>query len=247
MKRDDLVSASTGFAQEFLTSLGRELAKYVESLVQKHASPYRLSSIRSFLDLSERFICEKYNESYKINFAIASSVLDRFERQSMVMFNDDHAYIVIDRDASPDIRFYWVMHECAHIISSFGEWEHSFTPDNLLALNYEPRTALSERAYFRFAIYLYQAIFGRLKDKPPTKSFRMLSADEVFPLVEAFSYQTHGPFGHPWNSPSHTLEADSEAFTFVNEVTSVMFRNIQRNLTKLEKSTNRIELSLGAV
>lgn len=245
VKGQEIVESSVARerARDFYKVMRDDLVEHVKKLQRQQASPYRLTTIRFILRLFERYIGERYEQEYKIDFTVNSGVLERFRRQSMVVFNDNQAHVVLDRDVSNEFRFYWIMHEAGHILSSFEEFDQLSSPESLLALNYSPRLLEKERSYCSFAFELYDKAFGELKNKPPTTNYRSLLKDEIWPLVAAYSIdQRH------WKRPAlPALETPfllEDDYALANQMTNILIGKIGSNLENLHQSLGRMELAL---
>lgn len=243
IKRTMESSLASKCAKDIYKSCKDEFSIFLKRLEDERASPYRISSIRSLLTIFEKFIIYHYKQEYKIDFAITSGILNKFNRESMVMFNDKQAHIVVDRDSTPQVRFYWLMHEMGHVISSFEEFDLPTTPDRLLVLNYAPRKLEQEKSYFDFAFKLYDQTFKRFEKEPPTRNYHALSRDDIWPLVRAYSFRNAKP--DELNNLSHEnfLEND-KANELAISMIDTLLEKVSGNIGALESSLARIESRL---
>jgi len=230
-------------ATDLYQALKEQFDSFTRKLEEERATPYRLSSIRWLLAVFEKFIQARYESDYKMDFAITSGILDRFNRESMVMFNDKQAHIVVDRDSSPHVRFYWLMHEVGHVMSSFEEFELPTTSEKLLILNYAPRQLEQERSCFDFAFKLYDQAFEVLDKEPPTRNYHVLSRDDIWPLVKAYASRKHESRLLIDRSTKYVAEDDQDeslAFQMIKQLTT----SITNNIGLLENSLARMEAKL---
>lgn len=79
VKGQEIVESSVARerARDFYKVMRDDLIEHVKKLQRQQASPYRLTTIRFILRLFERYIGDRYEQDYKIDFTVNSGVLER--------------------------------------------------------------------------------------------------------------------------------------------------------------------------